>query len=452
MSTARSFSVKYLKNPIITGTVILTIAGFLTKFIGFFFRIFLSRIFQNEELGIVGLISPVSVLIHSVCAAGMQNSITKYVAASKGHNSRIAYSYLFTGSIFSCCLSFLMTFLIWNFAPLITEYFFHDNRCIPMLKIVALSFPPASLHSCINGFFYARKKTSIPSVSMIIEQCIRVLTVFVLYGISLNNGGKLPIYVFCIGLLTGECSAAIFSSIMLFIKSRQAQSLSNSSSVINLLSLKRLSELFHLAIPLSLNRVCVSLLSTIETVALPGKLVEYGLSTSDALSIYGVFSGMAFPVIMFPCAITGSAASLLLPAISEAESHNNYKQIRKITILTIIFCFILGVASMLFLLSFEDIIGKFLFSSNEAASQMRALSFTCPFLYLSGMLSSILNGLGKAGVTFLFHLFSDFIRLLFIFFVVPKIGFTAYIFAILCSQICTDFLIILALRHYIVYN
>ena len=187
MSTARSFSVKYLKNPIITGTVILTIAGFLTKFIGFFFRIFLSRIFQNEELGIVGLISPVSVLIHSVCAAGMQNSITKYVAASKDHNSRIAYSYLFTGSIFSCCLSFLMTFLIWNFAPLITEYFFHDNRCITMLKIVALSFPPASLHSCINGFFYARKKTSIPSVSMIIEQCIRVLTVFVLYGISLNN-------------------------------------------------------------------------------------------------------------------------------------------------------------------------------------------------------------------------------------------------------------------------
>lgn len=452
MLTTRYASGKYIRNPIITGTIVLTLAGFATKLIGFFFRIFLSRIFKDEGLGIIGLISPVTVLVHSICAAGMQNSITKYVAASKSNNSRVSYSYLFTGSIFSCFLSFLMTFLVWNFAPQIAQYFIHENRCIPMLKIVALSFPPATLHSCINGFFYARKKTAIPSISMIIEQCTRVLTVFALYIVYINHDIELPLSVYCTGLLVGECSSALFSSLMLFIKSKQAESLLNTTESKHLLSLKRLSELCLLAIPLSLNRVCVSLLSTIETVALPRKLIEHGLSTSDALSVYGVFSGMAFPVIMFPCAITGSAASLLLPAISEAESHKNYKQIRKITILTIIFCFLLGVVSMLFLLSFADIIGKLLFSSTEAAAQMRALSFTCPFLYLSGMLSSILNGLGKAGTTFLLHLFSDCIRLLFIFFAVPKIGFVAYIFGILCSQICIDFLIILALRHYIIYN
>ena len=452
MSTARYASGKYLKNPIITGTIILTLAGFATKLIGFLFRVFLSRIFKEEDLGIIGLIAPVTVLVHSICAAGIQNSITKYVAALRNQNSRVSYSYLFTGSVFSCFLSFLMAFLVWNFAPQIAQYFIHEKRCIPLLKIVALSFPTASLHSCINGFFYAGKKTVIPSVSMIIEQCTRVLTVFVLYGISLNSGGGLPLSAYCTGLLTGECSSALFSSIMLFIKSRQAENPLKSDSAEHLLSLGRLSDLCHLAVPLSLNRLCVSLLSGIETVMLPIKLTEYGLSTSDALSVYGVFSGMAFPVIMFPCAITGSAASLLLPAISEAEANKNYKQIKKITMLTIIFCFLLGVASMLFLLSFSNIIGKFLFSSSEAAAQMRALSFTCPFLYLSGMLSSILNGLGKAGTTFLLHLFSDCIRLLFIFLVVPKIGFTAYIFGILCSQICIDFLIILALRHYIIYN
>ena len=452
MSNIRYASVKYLKNPIITGTIVLTLAGFTTKIIGFFFRIFLSRIFKDEGLGIIGLISPVTVLVHSICAAGMQNSITKYVAASNQHNSRASYSYLFTGSIFSCLLSFLMAFLVWNFAPEIAQHFIHENRCIPMLKIVALSFPPASLHSCINGFFYAGKKTVIPSMSMIIEQCTRVLTVFALYSISINNGGELPLSVYCIGLLVGECSSALFSSVVLFIKSRQAQSLLTTNNSEHLLSLGKLSELCLLAVPLSLNRLCVSLLSTVEAVTLPRKLIEYGLSTSDALSVYGVFSGMAFPVIMFPCAITGSAASLLLPAISESQAHNNYRQIRKTTILTIIFCFLIGVASMLFLLSFADTIGNLLFSSTEAATQMRALSFTCPFLYLSGMLSSILNGLGKAGVTFILHLFADCIKLLFIFFLVPKIGFAAYIFGILCSQICIDFLIILALRHYIIYN
>ena len=79
-------SSKYLHNPLISGTLLLTVAGFLTKIIGFFYRIFLSRVFQDEGLGIIGLIAPVSMLVHSICSAGLQNAITKYVAASKEHS------------------------------------------------------------------------------------------------------------------------------------------------------------------------------------------------------------------------------------------------------------------------------------------------------------------------------------------------------------------------------
>ncbi len=85
---------RYLKNPIITGTFFLTAAGIVTKLIGFFYRIFLSRTFHEESLGIFGLLGPVMMLVHAVCASGIQNAITRFVAASKKDKSAEAYKYL----------------------------------------------------------------------------------------------------------------------------------------------------------------------------------------------------------------------------------------------------------------------------------------------------------------------------------------------------------------------
>ena len=47
------------KNPLLIGTIILTVTGLLSRFIGFFYRIFLSQTFGAEGMGIYQLISPV---------------------------------------------------------------------------------------------------------------------------------------------------------------------------------------------------------------------------------------------------------------------------------------------------------------------------------------------------------------------------------------------------------
>ena len=82
----------------IKGTLILTLTGLLSRVIGFFYRIYLSRLFGEEGMGIYQLLSPVLALSFSLCAAGIQTAISKYVAASvaKG-NRKDSYRYLFTG-------------------------------------------------------------------------------------------------------------------------------------------------------------------------------------------------------------------------------------------------------------------------------------------------------------------------------------------------------------------
>ena len=50
------------KNTIIIGTLVLTAAGFISRFMGFFYRIFLSRVFGEEGVGLYQLIFPVYAL------------------------------------------------------------------------------------------------------------------------------------------------------------------------------------------------------------------------------------------------------------------------------------------------------------------------------------------------------------------------------------------------------
>lgn len=433
-----------IKSPIIIGTFFLTLSGFITKLIGFFYRIFLSRIFHEEGLGIIGLVSPVMVLAHSICSAGIQNAITRYVAASKGEKESEGFGYLIAGIFISVTLSLLTAWLVFTNANEIARHIIGEIRCVPLLRISALSFPLATIHSCINGYFYGKKRAAVPAMSMLVEQLTRVFCVYLLYQLSLKLGANVSISFVCIGMLAGEFSSAIFSCIFLAFSPSNKHRISMSKAMYG--------NIIALAFPISLNRVCISLISTIETLQIPKQLIISGLSSSDALSVYGVFSGMAFPLIMFPSALTGAVSSLLLPSVSEAQVLGNGRRIKKLICLTAAFCFALGVGCMLFFGIFADIIGEYLFQSPVAASQIRALSFVCPFLYISGALCSILHGLGKTGVTFLFNLSSILLRLVFVFAAVPAFGFSGYIYGILFSQIFFDLLIILALRKYIIYN
>ena len=86
------------KNTLITGTIILTITGLGSRLIGFFYRIFLSRLFGEENMGIYQLIGPVMALVFSLSAAGLQNAISKFVAGETAtHDYKASLRILLVG-------------------------------------------------------------------------------------------------------------------------------------------------------------------------------------------------------------------------------------------------------------------------------------------------------------------------------------------------------------------
>ncbi len=212
-------------------------------------------------------------------------------------------------------------------------------------------------------------------------------------------------------------------------------------------SLLTYGQLLGMIIPLTANRIVLNLLQSVESVSIPAGLRTYGYDNATALSVYGVLTGMAFPMIFFPNALTGSVSVMLLPMISESYSKGDYAGIHRAILRTVKYCFLMGFSCMAVFLLFGRHMGEILYHSPLAGHFIRTLSLICPFLYLDTTLSSILQGLGLAGRLFLINVTSLLVRLLFILLTVPRLGIRGYLYGLLVSQLLQCVLYLGCLWH-----
>lgn len=438
-------------NPLITGTIILTVTGFVSRFIGFFYRIFLSRLFGAEGMGIYQLISPVLALSFSLTVAGMQTAISKYVASeTTSKDYRSSAIHLFTGFVLSMTVSFLCTLGIYSYADEIALHFLLEERTAPLLRIIAISIPMATVHSCINGYFYGIRKTTIPALCQLSEQIIRVGSVYAIYYFCLQRNMTPTISFAVIGLVIGESASMIVSLIAVQIHFARAVPVNYGPLLkTSLLSYAEVTrQLLTLAVPLSLNRVIINFLQSLEAIFIPNRLIHYGYDNAAALSLYGVLTGMSLPLILFPSAITNSICVLLLPIVSEADAASNTATIKKAVHKSIRYGFLLGIVFTLFFLFSGKFLGNLLYQSPLSGSFIITLSFLCPLMYIASTLNSILNGLGQTGLTFIYSMISLLVRLGFVFFGIPLWGIQGYLWGLLVSQAVQTFLCMYAVRKY----
>lgn len=425
------------KHPLIFGTFILTVTGFVSRIIGFFYRIYLARLFGEEGMGIYQLLNPVLSLSFSLAAAGYQTAISKMVAEDTARQHKNSFRPLFAGLSISLPLSFLCTAVIYRLADWIAFTLLQEPRTASMLRILAFSVPLSSVHSCINGYFYGKKKTAVPAAAQLVEQLIRVGCVFAMTSLTLSGGGYPTIDVAVFGLLVGEAFSMLVCVAAAYISyARQVGSLLQTKQIhMPSFSPSLYGGLLGMALPLTANRIVINLLQSVESVSIPSQLRVYGYDTATSLSVYGVLTGMAMPLIFFPNALTNSVAVLLLPLISESYALGDFRAVKSATLRTVKYCFLLGFFCLTLFGLFGRWAGEMLFDSALAGHFITTLSFICPFIYLDTTLSSILQGLGMAGHIFVMNVISLLLRLAFIFLAIPCFGITGYLWGLLASQL-----------------
>ena len=420
------------------GTVILTVSGLLIKFLGFFYKIFLAQALGAEGMGIYQLIFPVFAVCHSLTSSGLEVAVSRFTARS---DSREQSDYLCAGLFLTLTSSLAAGLILWTQSDFIALTLLHEARCAPLLKILAATIPLAGFHGCFCGFCLGRKNASLPAFSQLAEQTVRIGSVWLLYHIFLQEGLEITPVLATAGLLTGEIASVLF---MLTFAANKTLLPSGLSACFH-----RCRTLLTMAIPVTASRVSLTLLQSVEAVLIPLSLRQSGLSAAEALSLYGILTGMSLSFLLFPNAITASLSAMLLPVVSEEQAKGNMQKISQAIEYTLLFGMNIGILCMGIFLYFGKELGTLCFHQPLAGEFLQTLAWICPFLYLSGNLSSILHGLGRTSTTFFNQLAALLVRIFCIVLFVPLTGIQGVLWGILAGELLLSFLGIRSVAAYV---
>lgn len=420
------------KKKLLQGTLILTCSGLITRLIGFFYRIFLSHSIGAQGMGLYQLVVPVQTLIMAVTTGGIQTAISRLSASSiaLGEEKR-ARDYFSLGTILAFVLSSLAALALFFHSDAFALHILKEPRTSGMIRLLSLSFPLSTLHICINGYYFAMKKTGVPSGIQLLEQAARVGVTYLLYLIFLAEGREITPIIAVGGALASEGAAVLGA--FLFLAAHFHNVRYSPMQIRH--PAQGFLDIFRLSLPLTLNRVLLTLLHSIEVVLIPQRLMLHGLNQADALSVYGIFTGMALPLVLFPSTITNSVSVMLLPSVAELQALGKKRQIRRAASRISFCCLALGFGCGIFFFLFGHPLGIILFKSPTAGTYIRTMAFICPFLYLNSTLASTLHGLGETGICLLHNVISVCIRISFVLLAIPAMGIRGYLYGILLGEL-----------------
>lgn len=427
------------KKHFFRNTFLLTSAGLISRILGFFYRIFLSHTIGAKGVGLYQLVVPLQHLVLAMSTSGIQISLSRLVSSHTAlGETKEARDIFRIGMFLAVCLSGSISWILFTFSDFFAVQILKEPSTNSLIRLLALSFPFASVHNCINGYYLGLKKASFPAALQVMEQLVRIGSSFLIYHICLSNHISVTAMIAVAGSFLSELAVALCSFIVI--------SLNFSGTHLHIEKpLQKISEISQMALPMTLNRLLLSVLAAIEVVLIPQRLRMYGLSHTASLSLYGIFSGMALPCILFPSTITNSASVMLMPSVAEMQALGYRKRIRYITRNACTGCILLGALCTAGFYFSGSFIGNVLFHNDGAGLYIRTLSFICPFLYTNIALTSILNGLGKTGLTLIHSTLGILLRISFVLFAIPVIGIRGYLYGLLLSEIFVSLLHIYAL-------
>lgn len=409
---------------IIKSALILTGANVVTRLLGFFYRIYMSKTIGAEGMGLYQIITPLYLLIWAISSSGLSTTMSKLTAQEKAKNQPGNVNRILTiALILSVSTALILSLLVHSFAEEISLYIIKDSRTALSLKWLSPCFPFMAAGSVIRGYFLGMQEAKIPALSQVIEQLVRMAAVYVLADSFIPMGLEYACGAAILGMALGEIISFLFTVLNLLYSAPKERPKIPTMNIKTAFLL-----IFTMAMPLTLNRVAGSVYSTIENIILPQRLQLYGMSQSQALSQLGRLSGMAMPLVMFPSSLLTALATAILPVVAQCSTLKNYSRISSVLKHSLLLTAVIACGTGGLFLSMGYEIGQLVYSEREIGSMMKLMSFICPFSYLQVTLSGVLNGLGEQLFIFKTNFISSVLNLISIYFLVPLYGINGFIY------------------------
>ncbi|NLN40784.1 MAG: polysaccharide biosynthesis protein [Clostridiales bacterium] len=435
------------RNTILHGTFILTISSIIVRFMGFIYRIFLSRAIGPEGMGLIQLVMPGLFTSLALVSAGIPIAVSRLIAEKNAINDYTGMRrVLFTALGFVVTLSLIVCMLL----VLKVNYISYNILKEPRVRGALLTIYPAiimmSISSVFKGYFYGIKNFFPPAFSEIIEELVAIILLFFILNKVNHLDVSVQVTIVAFDIVISELFSLLYLNYS-YYKTKDKVPISFSYSKTS--SSFPLTHILKISTPITLIRLMSSIGSSISSILLPQRLIKSGLDRNQAVSLLGILNGMVMPLLFLPFTFVGSLAVVMIPNLSEDLVRKNWDRIRSKTSKAIFITSILALPFSAIMTALAKPIGILLYNQEEVGSLLQSTAFISGINALCHTLSAILNGLGKQNKTAMYAVLGETIDILSIFFLVaiPSLRIHGYIIGFISST-----LIVLILQFITLYK
>ena len=238
-----------------------------------------------------------------------------------------------------------------------------------------------AIYSTFRGYLWGHSNFFGLCISELFEQVVRIIIcVIMLAGALTMMDGA----IVASASLTIACLfSAIFVTILFFVYGGRLSKPKGFSK-----------ELLKTSTPITGVRLASSLIQPIIAIIIPLRLVSAGMTSSEAMSLFGIAMGMTLPFLFIPSALIGSLGTVLVPDLSTAVAQKNTGHIKnRITTSVVITLFISCFFVPLYMGAGENI-GLFFYDNALSGELLVSSAWIMIPIGITSITSSILNALG----------------------------------------------------------
>ena len=428
-----------MKEKFINSVIILLIGGLLTKLLGMFIKIMMSRLIGTEGLGLYMMVLPTFSLFIGIGQFGLPTALSKLVAEKRKNNIKLFFSIL----PISLFINLLLIITILVIAPVLANNLLHDSRCYLPILAIAVVIPFTSLSSICRSYFFGKEKMVPHVVSNLLEDIVRLTLMIIGIPFFLPKGLE---YAVCYIILSNVISEGV-SILVLFLFLPKKIQLKKEDLIPKKDYMK---ESLSIGIPNTTGRLLGSIGYFLEPILLTTTLLSLGYSSKFITTEYGILSGYVMPLLLLPSFFTMAISQALLPVVSREYTRGNYTFVRRKIKQAILYSLAIGIPVTIFFIIFPELPLKLIYHTKEGISYMRFLAPVCLFQYIQSPLSSCLDAMGRSRDAMIGTTIGVIIRSIFLVLLsLLNIGLWGLIIAISLNVLAVTFYSLKKVRSYL---
>jgi len=433
------------KQTFILSALILAMGGFFAKAIGAFYKIPLANILGSSGMGIYYLIFPIYSLLITISSSGIAIALATEVAKCRKVRQKYNEQKLLrVALVITFLVSLIFTLLIIIFAKLIAEKQGNVNGYLGYI-IISPAIIISSLIATLRGYFQGIENMIPTTVSMIIEQIVKLSVGLILAHALCSAGIEYAVIGAILGVTISEVVAFIIIAINFFAyKGQLHYNYKNlnykKKKKIDVLPMTKNTQFYKLckrtekayfkcnnvsyrystkdaikkimkvSIPAMFSNLIIPIATMLDSFMIINILVKSGYSTHLSTSLYGMWGGIVQSLISLPIIIIAGVSTALVPSLSGLIAKNDTNEIKEKVAFFIKLTWILAIIMFGLIFVFAEGILKFLYGDGLSTEVIDELFYATKMLKLSSVsiiyyaflqtFTAILQAIGKSHIPF----------------------------------------------------